>query len=174
MFEIERQFLLDAVPKGVLAGADRVVKIRQGYLTTVPPAIRVRELDGTFLMTIKSGGTLVRREVEFEIPEPIARQLFSIAEERVIEKTRYVMGPWEIDVFHGRHDGVFVAEFEMVTPDDPLPPLPEGLRAVMELTHEPTFSNQILAQLGERETRMLLCSLLGSGGSSARPDGDSA
>lgn len=167
MFEIERQFLLDAVPARVLEGADRVVTIRQGYLTTVPPAIRVRQLDGEFLMTVKSGGTLIRREVEFAIPRLIAEQLFEIAGDHLIEKTRYVVGPWEIDVFAGRHEGVIVAEFEMETPDDPLPPLPGGLVPVMELTHERTFSNQILAQLGEGETRMLLRSLLANSEESA-------
>lgn len=161
-FEIERQFLLGSAPERVLNRADRVVKIRQGYLTTVPPAIRVRQLDGQFLMTVKSGGTLVRREVEFQIEEKVAQQLFEIARDQLIEKTRYVIGPWEVDVFEGRHRGVFVAEFEMETPDDPLPPLPEGLEAIREVTHERTFSNQILAQLGERQTRHLLRVLIGS------------
>jgi len=163
VFEIERQFLLSAAPESVLAGADRVVKIRQGYLTTVPPAIRVRKLDQKFLMTVKSGGTLVRREVEFEIEPAIAAQLFEIAGDKLIEKTRYVIGPWEIDVFEGRHTGVIVAEFEMETEDDPLPPLPAGLEAITELTHARSFSNQILAQLGESETRQLLRVLIGSG-----------
>ena len=158
--EIERQFLLGAVPESVRTRAERVHRIRQAYLTTVPPAIRVRCLDDRSLLTVKSGGTMVREEVEIDIDEEAARRLFRMAPDRVIEKTRYVLGGWEVDVFHGRHTGVFVAEFEMETPDTPLPPFPDGLEPVRELTHDPTFSNQILAQLDARGVQVLLTRLL--------------
>lgn len=158
--EIERQFLLRDVPASAVAGAERVHRILQGYLTTIPPAVRVRRLDDRMLLTVKSGGTLMRDEVEIDVDRDVAARLFRMAGPRLIDKTRYVLGPWEIDVFHGRHAGVFVAEFEMRTPEDPLPDLPPGLEAVRELTHDRTFSNQILAQMDAPAVQAMLTSLL--------------
>ncbi len=159
--EIERQFLLKRVAPKTLASADRVHRIRQGYLTTTPPAIRVRRIDDRDVMTIKSGGTLERREVEFAIDPDVADQLFQMAEGRIIEKTRYVVGRWEIDVFEGRHEGLLVAELEMSRPDEPRPPFPSGVEVAAELTEVVEFSNQRLAQLDGDGMHRLLASLLG-------------
>ena len=43
---------------------------------------------------------------------------------RIIEKTRYIVPAgnglkWEVDVFHGRHDGLVLAEIELPAEDTP-------------------------------------------------------
>lgn len=159
VYEIERQFLLAEVAPEVLRSADRVHHIRQGYLTTTPPAIRVRQFDDSFLMTVKSGGQLVRREVEFPIDPKVADALFEMAEDRLIEKRRHMVGPWEIDVFDGRHRGLLVAEVELEHASDPTPPFPEGVKVMREVTDDVSFTNQALAQLDEAAAAALIARL---------------
>lgn len=156
MLEIERQFLVRSVADSTLASADRVHRIRQGYLTVSGPAIRVREIDGTTVMTVKSGGGLIRREIEFEIAPDVAEGLFEIAGDRLIEKTRYVVGGWEIDVFEGRHAGLLVAEVELDHAEQPTPPIPLGLELWREVTEAVGFTNQFLSSLDGDEVSMLL------------------
>lgn len=159
MLEIERQFLIRSIEPAVLNTAERVHRIRQGYLTVTGPAIRVRQIDERTVMTVKSGGGLVRQEVEFDIQTDIADQLFAIAGERTIEKTRYVVGGWELDVFEGRHSGLLIGETELESPDDPTPPLPLGVELWREVTHEEGFTNQFLASLDLDGTRELFRAL---------------
>lgn len=147
MLEIERQFLVRRIDAEVLERADRVHSIRQGYLTLTSPAIRVRQIDDRCVMTVKAGGGLVRQEVEFEIEPDIAAELFAIAGSKVIEKTRYVVGGWELDVFKGRHSGLLIGEVELLDPEDPTPPLPRGVELWREVTEEQGFTNQFLASL---------------------------
>ena len=156
MLEIERQFLIESWDEGVQERADRVHTIRQAYLTVTGPAIRVRQIDERTVMTVKSGGGLVRREVEFDVEPEVAQQLFEIGEDRLIEKTRYVVGRWELDVFEGRHEGLRIAEVELTTEDEPTPEVPTGIALGLEVTHEPQFTNQFLSGLTASEARALV------------------
>ena len=160
MLEIERQLLLRSVEESVLRSATRVRRIRQGYLTKVGPAIRVRELPDRSVMTVKSGGGLVRREVEFEISTDVAAGLFEIAGDSTIEKTRYDVGRWEIDVFHERHEGLLIAEVELEAVDEPVPPLPAGIDVLEDVTEHSGFNNQFLAFLDDAAAPSLIAALL--------------
>jgi len=161
VLEIERQFLVRRIDPAVMDRAERVHSIRQGYLTEVGPAIRVRKIDTRHVMTVKSGGGLVRQEVEFDIEPEVADELFQIADGRVIQKTRYVLGGWELDVFEGRHSGLLIGECELNDAKDPTPPVPSGVDVWREVTEEPGFTNQFLACLDEAEAGELVA-LLGS------------
>jgi adenylate cyclase len=156
MVEIERQFLCGTVTADALAHADRRYRIRQGYLTEVGDSIRVRLMDDVYLMTVKTGLGLVRNEVEWEIPAEVGIQLFEVAADRVIEKTRFVLGPWEIDLFSGPFEGLVVAECELERPDQPLPPFPEGIPIVREVTEDRRYTNRQLALMDERQARALV------------------
>jgi adenylate cyclase len=156
VLEIERQFLIRRIDPTVFTRAERIHSIRQGYLTLTSPAIRVRQIDDRTVMTVKAGGGLVRREVEFDIAAEIATELFDIAGSRTIQKTRYVLGGWELDVFEGRHAGLLIGETELDDPDDPTPPLPLGVELWREVTHEQGFTNQFLASLDEGKSRELV------------------
>ncbi|MCA9738795.1 MAG: CYTH domain-containing protein [Gemmatimonadota bacterium] len=153
MHEIERRFLCGPLEGGALARADRVQRIRQGYLTTSGPAVRVRQKDDAFLMTVKAGGGLVRREVEWPIPADVADELFEIAGARVLSKTRHVLGRWEVDVFDGALAGLVVAEVELSAADESLPSPPAGVPLLREVTEEPGLTNQWLAALEPEAAR---------------------
>lgn len=155
--EIERQFLVRQVDDGALAAAERIRPIRQAYLTESGMAIRVRTIDdGQHLMTVKGGGGLVRQEVEFPLPTEVARALYELVPDRVIEKTRYVLGPWEVDVFEGRHEGLVIAEIEFAEVDHAVPPPPPGVELGLEVTEEAGFTNQFLSGLDSTEARALV------------------
>lgn len=67
--EIERKFLIDSFPSNL--PFKREYQVYQAYLA-LEPEVRIRRyakegLDVAYLLTIKSGNGLVRREVEFEI-----------------------------------------------------------------------------------------------------------
>ena len=157
--EIEWQFILSAVSEDALRSATRSRRIRQAYLTQVGHAIRVRHIDDGYLMTVKSGGGLVRREVEFAIAPDVAKELFEIADENTIDKIRYDLGGWEIDVFQGRHEGLLIGEVEVEHEQDPLPPAPTGVEVLCDVTEERGFHNQFLASLDETEARALVADL---------------
>ncbi|MEZ4416720.1 MAG: adenylate cyclase [Gemmatimonadota bacterium] len=159
MHEIERRYLCGPVAPETLTAADRVQRIRQGYLTRVGPAIRVRQKDDAFLMTVKSGSGLVRREVEWPIPPEVAAGLFEIAGSGVLTKLRYVFGRWEIDVFSGALTGLVVAEIELAREDEPTPPVPEGIVPLREVTEERGLTNQWLAALTPDEARALVAEI---------------
>ncbi len=158
--EIERRFLVARVADETLRGAGRTLRIRQGYLTEGRPAVRVRQSNADYRMTVKDGEGLVRREIEFDVSGEAAAGLFEIAADRTIEKTRYEVGRWEIDVFRGHFEGLVIAEVELESEDEPLPEIPSGLDLACEVTSVRGFTNQYLASLGEAEARALVVALL--------------
>ena len=99
--------------------------IKQGYLNTHPErTVRVRVKNDSGYLTIKGKGNesgTTRMEWEKEIPLEDAQQLLSLCELVIIEKTRFdieFMGfLWEVDVFHGVHQGLMIAEIELETED---------------------------------------------------------
>ena len=83
-------------------------------------SVRVRVVDNrTAFLTIKfKREGIVRDEFEYAIPLPEAEELLERAAGAVIEKSRYQVPAgkfvWEIDVFHGAHSGLTIAEIEML------------------------------------------------------------
>ena len=118
--EIERKFLINALPEGMSG-----TTMRQGYLQPEKErAVRVRtvEKDGSKkgVLTIKGMGSasgMSRYEFETEIPVSDADHLLSLCDQPLIEKTRYKYDHgglvWEVDEFHGVNDGLVVAEVEL-------------------------------------------------------------
>lgn len=155
MIEIERRFLCLAVEDETLRHAERTT-IRQGYLTQGDPAVRIRQRDAAYLLTIKSGRGLKRHEIELPVEPEAGAELMAMAGERRLEKVRYRIGRWEIDRFRGRHHGLVLAEVELEHEDEPLPPPPPGVHLGREVTDERTFTNQRLAMLDDGEARRLV------------------
>ena len=88
--------------------------------------MRIR--DTRAFLTIKStenSQTLERFEWEKEIDVQDARQLLRLCLPGVISKTRYIVPAdeaalkWEVDVFHGSHEGLRIAELELPAADTP-------------------------------------------------------
>lgn len=106
--------------------AVKVREMAQGYLCREPDStVRVRVADGVGYLTVKTRNVgAVRSEWEYEIPLKDAREMLAEACGTIVEKTRYVVPAtdgllWEIDEFHGRHEGLVVAEIELPAEDSP-------------------------------------------------------
>lgn len=120
--EIERKFKVknDAYK----AEAIKVVRITQGYLSSVPErTVRIRLKDEEAFITIK-GATNNRGTTRFEWEKSItvseALQLLSLCEKGVIDKRRYIVPvgkyTFEVDEFYGDNEGLVMAEIEL--PDE--------------------------------------------------------
>ncbi len=147
--EIERKFLLadDSWHRLV----ETSVEMRQGYLSRRPEAtVRVRVAGDRAWITVKSKNRGVERnEWEYGIPVHDALEMLShhgMIQGTVLSKTRHIVGyggfRWEIDEFHGSHEGLVVAEVEISSADDdvPLPPF-----IGEEVTGDPAYYNSTLA-----------------------------
>jgi CYTH domain-containing protein len=156
-FEIERRFLVRIEDHGwEVMDVERHL-LRQGYIRSGDPSIRIRtgEPRGPVL-TCKSGKGVKRHEVETVVPEELAVALFEAAEERVIEKIRWRIGPWELDRFVGGLDGLFLLEIELEHEDDPVPEPPAGIRILREVTEDKRFTNGYLARLTKKKQGKLV------------------
>lgn len=114
-WEIERKFLL--ANDSWRAEADRGVKFIQGYIAGGKgmPAVRVRIAGDRAFLTIKGEADgITRSEFEYAIPLEDARYMIAhLCGGRVVEKTRYLCGRWEIDEYYGANAGLFTAEIEL-------------------------------------------------------------
>ena len=144
--EIERKYKV--INDDYRAKASCVYNIKQGYLSTQKEAtIRVRVKDDNAYITVKgvnNGAT--RNEWEYPIPYDDAIQMLKLCKGNIIEKERYIVEfegySWEVDEFHGTHEGLVVAEIELGAEDEtfPLPPFIGD-----EVTGNPAYFNSSLA-----------------------------
>ena len=146
--ETERKFLVK--DDGFRAEAVESHHLVQGYICRESGrTVRVRIADDRAYLTIKgrsSDSGMSRMEWEKEIPVEDARQLLTLCQGGVIDKTRYIVpasapdsgtvqdggtcpfggcphadGPeriWEVDVFHGDNAGLVLAEIELGSEDE--------------------------------------------------------
>ena len=116
--EIERKYLVKDNSYRLLARD--AVDIRQCYLSRDPSlTVRIRIKGDSGYITVK-GITIGATRDEWEYPIPVAdaeAMAQRLADGWSIDKTRYLVEYggrlWEIDEFHGRHDGLVVAEVEL-------------------------------------------------------------
>ncbi len=117
--EIERKFLVkDISYKDVATSCE---EIKQGYLSSNPEAVvRVRTKGSRGFLTVKSLTIgFERDEWEYEIPYQDAVSMLKLCKpECVLEKHRYNCGRWEVDEFHGRYEGLVLAEIELGSADE--------------------------------------------------------
>lgn len=144
--EIERKFLVKDL--SFMPMASEIIHICQGYISRRPEGtVRVRIKGKKGFITIKSKNAGARRdEWEYEIPLADAQEMLSnVCEGAIIDKHRYIIDfkgfIWEIDVFHGSHEGLIVAEIELSSTDTafPLPPF-----IAEEVTGNPDYYNSNL------------------------------
>ncbi|NTS33276.1 CYTH domain-containing protein [Phyllobacterium sp. BT25] len=145
--EIERKYLVK--DKRWRKYASNGSTLRQAYLLAAAQrSVRVRTIDDLrATLTVKVRlGPLRREEFQYEIPYADALQIFRHCVGVVVEKTRHEVVDagqrWEIDVYHGIHQGLTVAEIELQSESD-LFPRPVWLG--IEITGEFRYSNQVLA-----------------------------
>jgi len=116
--EIERKFLVDRLPDDLSQYPH--AEIEQGYLCT-SPTVRIRKLGEQYWLTIKekvsnASVAIHNREEEFRLSEDKYMHLKSKCDGRMVHKTRYKIPigelTAELDVFHGRHEGLVIVEVE--------------------------------------------------------------
>lgn len=131
--EIERKFLVNLPDESASASdffekiASDKFTIKQGYILTAPDkTVRVRIKGDYGYLTIKgktNENGFSRFEWEKEISREDAEQLLELCEKFTIHKTRYEVifkeKTFEVDVFHGLHEGLVIAELELQTESEP-------------------------------------------------------
>ena len=121
--EIERKFLVRGEFKHL---AVKHMRITQGYFSVDPARIiRLRICDGKAVFSIKAplGKTVFsRHEWEFGIPLSEAQEMLKVCLPVIIQKTRYLVPfsnhIYEVDVFHGKNEGLIIAEMELTSEDE--------------------------------------------------------
>lgn len=130
--------------------------IDQGYLSEGGPTVRVRTVGPKGFLTIKSsikekqvlGGAIHNLEFEYEIPFEDALELLKIARYRLRKTRYYLKGGVEIDIFHDRHEGLILAEFESEDGSHP-EPLPGVVWE--EVSGDKRYTNSSIARNGMPE-----------------------
>ena len=147
--EIERKFL---VKDGYKQFAFTYTRITQGYLSSVPERIvRVRINGDKGYITIKgvsSHSGMSRYEWEKEIAVGEARELLTLCEPGIIDKTRYLVQvgkfTFEVDEFYGENEGLSMAEIELSSEEE-LFEIPLWLGK--EVTGDKRYFNSKLAKM---------------------------
>lgn len=122
--EIERKFLVKNTR--FIEESESKENILQGYLSSVPErTVRIRVKGSKAFITVKGvsdASGISRYEWEKEISVSDAKELLSICEPSIIDKTRYYIKhknhTFEVDVFHGENKGLVVAEIELSSEDE--------------------------------------------------------
>jgi CYTH domain-containing protein len=141
--ETERKFI---VKDEFIHLAVKEMEITQAYLSIDPEkTIRIRIADKEAFITIKGrskGKSFTRSEWEFPIPISDANEIMSLCIPGKILKTRYLIPSgdhtYEVDVFHGKNEGLIIAEIEL-SAEDELFEKPDWLGE--EVTGNPQYYN---------------------------------
>ena len=115
--EIERKYLVKTLPDHLDQYESK--KIAQGYLCT-EPVVRIRRSNNDYYLTYKGDGLMVREEYNLPLTSEAYEHLKPKADGILITKDRYVIPEKdglfiELDVFHGKYEGVLLAEVEFPT-----------------------------------------------------------
>lgn len=159
--EIERKYLVRQLPEDLELYAS--CEIEQAYLCT-QPTVRVRRKGDTCILTIKehleTGSSAIHnREEEFILSRPAYERLLAKCDSKHVIKTRYRIplrrqtgdGLYcdlvaELDIFHGRHEGLMLVEVEFSSTehaDQFVPPSWFG----EEVSTDPRYRNSTLASM---------------------------
>jgi adenylate cyclase len=121
--EIERKYLVTSDSYKQMAVAR--YHICQGYISREKTGtVRIRITDDKAYLTIKgkpAAGHFARYEWEKEIDVQEAKELMQLCQGTIIDKTRWIIPAkeeglkWEVDEFHGKHEGLTLAEIELTS-----------------------------------------------------------
>lgn len=112
--EIERKFLVDAIPADLSSYNCRLIE--QGYLST-DPVVRVRKDNNAYYLTYKGSGMMAREEYNLPLTPEAYKHLLAKADGNIIAKHRYEIPDGtgktiELDIFDGVFSGIVLAEVE--------------------------------------------------------------
>ena len=121
--EIERKYLVTSDSYKQMAVAR--YHICQGYISREKTGtVRIRITDNKAYLTIEgkpAAGHFARYEWEKEIDVQEAQELMQLCQGTIIDKTRWIIPAaeeglkWEVDEFHGKHEGLTLAEIELTS-----------------------------------------------------------
>ena len=121
--EIERKYLVTSDSYKQMAVAR--YHVCQGYISREKTGtVRIRITDNKAYLTIKgkpAAGHFARYEWEKEIDVQEAQELMQLCQGSIIDKTRWIIPAaeeglkWEVDEFHGKHEGLTLAEIELTS-----------------------------------------------------------
>lgn len=147
--ETEYKFLVKDESYKTMATARE--RIEQGYVSRRKEGtVRVRIRGEEGFLTIKGANRgATRDEWEYRVPAAEAREMIErVCQEGTIKKTRWIVPYggyiWEVDEFHGRHEGLTVAEVELPSPDTPLSAVELPPFAGENVTGDPRYYNSNL------------------------------
>ncbi len=114
--EIEKKYLVKTIPLGY--EDHKHSEITQGYICVDGDGteVRLREKDGEYTLTVKTGKGLVRDEYEAPISSEHYDKFWPTTSGRRIRKTRYYIPHQshiiQFDIYHGHLKGLYTAETE--------------------------------------------------------------
>ena len=121
--EIERKYLVTSDSYKQMAVAR--YHICQGYISREKTGtVRIRITDDKAYLTITgkpAAGHFARYEWEKEIDVQEAKELMQLCQGTIIDKTRWIVPAkeeglkWEVDEFHGKLEGLTLAEIELTS-----------------------------------------------------------
>jgi CYTH domain-containing protein len=147
-YEIERKFLVEKVP--ILIESYPTEEISQGYLTVSDDwiEVRLRQKGDTYFLTIKQGKGIKRHEIEIELKEKQFIDLWAGTEGRRVEKKRISIPTEnaiiELDIYHGKLEGLKTAEVEFSSQDEANDFIPLSWFD-REITQDERYKNKNLA-----------------------------
>lgn len=125
--EIEKKFRIKKLPDHLEDYPKK--EMEQGYLCT-RPVVRIRKSNDRYILTYKSSvspsaenNVRMSQEMEAELTEEGYLHLREKVDDHLIRKTRYMIPlpsghTGELDVFHGRLDGLYFIEVEFADEED--------------------------------------------------------
>jgi CYTH domain-containing protein len=148
MPEIERKFRVARTPGGLGDGA----RLRQAYVAVDGGVeVRVRSDGAAHVLTVKSGAGLERGEVEVPVGAAEFDELWAMAGDHHLEKTRHRIDlgglTAELDLYGGALAGLAVVEVEFPTRAEAEAFAPPDWFGD-EVTGDPAWSNAALARGG--------------------------
>ena len=168
--EIERKFLLYPCSiKSFLKNqklAYSVIKIKQFYVLENMRFIRYREVNNTFIKTIKEGEGVVRREYEEVISKEEFLEALEKKEGNIIKKRRYIVNlnnkKFEFDAFRGYLKGLnfLEVEFDSIKEANSFQ-IPKNIKKIIidEVSTILHFTNKALALVDSLPTIKNRCNL---------------
>lgn len=159
--EIERKYLVAKLPDNLEQFSH--IEIEQAYLCT-SPTLRIRRMGDSYILTVKeriisSSSAIHNREEEFTLSPKSYQHLLSKCDTGRVSKTRYRIDLFqltgnenyrnltaELDVFHGRHNGLLLVEVEFPNTESAnsfTPPEWFG----EDVSSDPCYRNSFLASM---------------------------
>lgn len=156
--EIERKWVLAAPPS--LDGKEPD-EIRQGYVFTGNGEMRVRRAGARCFLTVKRNAGDARDEWESEIPEWVFDAIWPSTKGRRLRKRRYTWREGrrnlELDIYEGKLEGLIVLESEFRSKKSSEKfTLPDWAAGAIEVSDDPHFRNEVLAEQGLKGLRRRL------------------